>query len=295
MSKGNLAGIIIVCITVIVVVILVTRPSGPVPTPEADPMYTLSVSVDPSEAGSVSPPGGRYESGVQVALTASPASGYSFDYWSGSASGTHPTITVIMDTDKSLTANFETTSPVSEVLFFDDFTDEAGPWYTFSDENGTVFYENGWLHLVNYTLAPVVTHTRAYQHFTDFILEVDTKLVAGTDDNWHSVALRYQDDDNYYTAGVSADGYYAIAKHVHGDLIDLVEPAYSGHIRRGSNVINSIRIECVGSSVKLSVNGHLLTTVTDATFSGGDIALVATSLAGGSTEIAFGSLVVTRP
>ena len=295
MSKDKLAGIIIVCVTVIVVVILVTRPSGSATTPPADTLHTLSVSVSPPQAGSVSPLGGQYGSGVQVTLTASPASGYSFDYWSGSASGTQPTITVIMDSDKSIIANFETASPVATVLFSDDFTDETGPWDTFSDEQGSVFYESGWLHLVNYTLAPLATTTYAYQHFTDFVLEVDTKLVEGTDDNFHTTACRIQDDDNYYMFGVSADGYYAIDKIVHGDSITLVELAYSGHIRRGSNVINSIRIECVGNSLSLTVNGYLLTTVTDATFSGGDIAFAASSFAGGFTEIAFTDLVVTLP
>jgi len=76
--------------------------------------YTLSVSVSPSGAGSVSPSGGEYESGVQVTLTANPASGYAFDYWSGAASGTASTITITMDSNKNLTANFKTISPPSE-------------------------------------------------------------------------------------------------------------------------------------------------------------------------------------
>lgn len=39
-------------------------------------------------------------------VTASPASGYTFDCWSGSASGTEPTITVTMDSNKNIVANF---------------------------------------------------------------------------------------------------------------------------------------------------------------------------------------------
>jgi len=72
------------------------------------PTYTLSVSVSPSGAGVVSPLGGEYDPGAQVTLTANPASGYTFDYWSGSASGATSTITITMDSDKSLIANFET-------------------------------------------------------------------------------------------------------------------------------------------------------------------------------------------
>jgi len=106
MSKNKLAGIIVACtIAIIVVIVLV------IPSLLQTPTHTLSVSVTPSGAGSVSPSGGEYESGVQVTLTASPASGYTFDYWSGSASGTIPIVTVTIDSDKSLTANFETAPP----------------------------------------------------------------------------------------------------------------------------------------------------------------------------------------
>ena len=108
MSKGKLAGIIIACTIAIIVAIVITRPPPPTPT------YTLSVSVSPSGAGAVSPSGGEYDPGAQVTLTASPASGYTFDYWSGSASGTTPTVTITMDSDKSLTANFET-APIDEI------------------------------------------------------------------------------------------------------------------------------------------------------------------------------------
>jgi hypothetical protein len=99
MSKKKLAGIVAVCvIAVIVVVVIATRPT---------PTYTLSVSVSPSGAGSVSPSGGEYESGVQVTLTASPASSYQFASWSGDASGANLTATITMNSNKNVIATFE--------------------------------------------------------------------------------------------------------------------------------------------------------------------------------------------
>jgi len=97
MSKKKLAGVVVGCIIVIIVIVVVATNT---------PTYKLSVSASPSGAGSVAPPGGEYEPGVQVTLIASPASGYTFDYWGGSASGSSPTITITMDSDKSITANF---------------------------------------------------------------------------------------------------------------------------------------------------------------------------------------------
>ena len=47
-----------------------------------------------------------YESGASVNLTATPNSGFKFDSWSGDASGNLPTATVIMNSNKNVTANF---------------------------------------------------------------------------------------------------------------------------------------------------------------------------------------------
>jgi uncharacterized repeat protein (TIGR02543 family) len=102
MSKKKIAGIIVGCIVAIIVIIVIATPK-PTPTPK----YTLTAGASPLGAGSVSPSGGEYESGVQVTVTANPASGYTFDYWSGGASGTASTITITMDSDKSVTANFK--------------------------------------------------------------------------------------------------------------------------------------------------------------------------------------------
>jgi len=77
------------------------------PPPIEQQTYTLNISVNPSAAGSVSPPGGEYEPGLQVTLTATPASGYTFDYWDGAASGSSLTTTITMDSNKSITAHFK--------------------------------------------------------------------------------------------------------------------------------------------------------------------------------------------
>ena len=149
--------------------------------------------------------------------------------------------------------------------------------------------------MINYTDALVCTYSLAYQYFADFILEVETKLIDGTDDNWHQVEVRERDEFNYYNFGISADGYYEIFKVVNGEKIVLVAPTYSTYINQGWGAVNLIHIECIGSSLSLSVNGHTLTSVTDTTFSAGDIGLAASSLAGSFTEVAFDNLVVTAP
>jgi len=84
---------------------------------ETPTTYGLSTNVSPYGAGSVSlsPSGGVYEEGTEVDVTATAASGYEFDHWSGDASGTSKTTTVTMDSDKSVTANFIEVAQPSEV------------------------------------------------------------------------------------------------------------------------------------------------------------------------------------
>ena len=72
-----------------------------------DPIkYTLTTSVNPVDSGFVSPNGGTVDERQQISVTATPAAEYVFDKWTGAASGTSTTVSVIMDSDKSVTANF---------------------------------------------------------------------------------------------------------------------------------------------------------------------------------------------
>ena len=72
--------------------------------------YTLSIT---STNGSVakSPDQASYDSGSSVTLTATANSGYSFSSWSGDASGSTNPLTVIMNGDKSIIANFTADTP----------------------------------------------------------------------------------------------------------------------------------------------------------------------------------------
>ena len=66
--------------------------------------YTLTTSVFPVDSGTVNPNGGTLEEGSQVSLTATSSDGYLFDKWTGDASGTTETVSVIMSEDKNITA-----------------------------------------------------------------------------------------------------------------------------------------------------------------------------------------------
>jgi len=183
----------------------------------------------------------------------------------------------------------------SLVLFSDDFSDPNSGWDVSENSAGQVAYKNGHYSIKTYLSSPYCTYGEINRYFSDFILEVETWLVSGTDNNWHTVSCRVPDNNNFYQFSISADGYYVITKIFNGEQISLVTPTQSSYVNQVIGAVNLIHIECISNSLSLSVNGHLLRQVTDNTFSGGDISLEASESAGISTEIAFDNLVITEP
>jgi len=78
----------------------------------SDTRYTLTVNVTPTNGGTVSrnPSGTSYKAGSKVAVTATPSNGYRFTGWSGASNDTAVTVTITMDDNQTLTANFVSTS-----------------------------------------------------------------------------------------------------------------------------------------------------------------------------------------
>ncbi len=77
-------------------------------------------SVDPLNTGYVTtnattPSGQRLPRGTKVTLTAVPRPGYAFDYWSGDASETSPTIVVTLEGYMSFTAHFKRISLIERL------------------------------------------------------------------------------------------------------------------------------------------------------------------------------------
>ncbi len=74
--------------------------------------YTVTILITPAGAGTVTktPNQTSYTAGTQVTLTATPNSGYQFSNWSGGVTGTQNPITVTVNSNLTITANFTSTS-----------------------------------------------------------------------------------------------------------------------------------------------------------------------------------------
>ena len=74
---------------------------------ESEPtMYTLTVTSNPTEGGTISPSGGEYEDGTVLTIRVTPNTNYEFDRWSGSVSGGETSLSITMDGNKSIVGNF---------------------------------------------------------------------------------------------------------------------------------------------------------------------------------------------
>jgi len=83
----------------------------PVPPPTSAPEpvvvnYELVTNVNPTEGGSVSPSNGYYKQDTPIDIIATPSTGYTFDHWDGDVSSSSKEITISMDNDKNIVANF---------------------------------------------------------------------------------------------------------------------------------------------------------------------------------------------
>ena len=183
----------------------------------------------------------------------------------------------------------------ARVLFQDDFGDPSSGWWTVSDEGGEVRYENGELHIRDYTVPDAPTTSRPGQQFTDLVMEVEGRLLAGSEDNWFGHYCRYVDGDNLYVMAYSSDGYYTGFGKTNGERTQFADPTRTDAIRQGPGVTNLARLECIGSSLRFWVNGELLIDVVDTGLAQGDIALDAESQDGEYIDVAFDNLIVRAP
>jgi len=66
----------------------------------------LTVTMNPDEAGTVVPDGGTYDYEENISVEAIPSGNWQFENWSGDVSSTENPLTITMDKDYTITANF---------------------------------------------------------------------------------------------------------------------------------------------------------------------------------------------
>jgi streptogramin lyase len=134
-------------------------------TPPRATEYALTIGITPDGSGSVArnPDRATYADGVEVQLTATAESGWVFDHWEGSLSGNSNPSTLLIDSDKQVTAVFVAARELTSFGFVSPAVtgtiDEGGhtvaatvPWGTYLTGLVAVFTTTGSQVLVGSTV-----------------------------------------------------------------------------------------------------------------------------------------------
>jgi len=188
-----------------------------------------------------------------------------------------------------------TTPPTGATLYEDDFDDPESGWNDEEFVSGSVGYGDGYYYVTS-TEKGTMNWGVAGQRFSDLVIVVDaTQFSAGPDDNnAYGVMCRVQPEGDGYALRISGDGFYAIHRVMDGEFEALADWDASDAIKEG-DATNHIRAVCDGPNLILFVNGELLTSVEDTTFSEGDIGLTATTFEDEATRVHFDNLAVFEP
>jgi hypothetical protein len=181
------------------------------------------------------------------------------------------------------------------VLFQDDFSDTSSGWDRNSSEQGATDYIDGGYHIFvapeNYSV-----WANPGQFFTDVRVGVDAHKLSGVDDNEYGVICRYEDTGNFYAASVSSDGYYGVIDVDNGEFqyvgMEGMQPTDQLNLGDGSN---HVQLDCVGSTLTLSVNGVQLVSVEDDSHASGDVGLYAGTFNSPNIDIFFDNFVASQP
>jgi hypothetical protein len=190
-----------------------------------------------------------------------------------------------------------TQSVGSLVLFQDDFSDTSGGWYRSDTEDGiTDYYNEGYRIFINRSDYYLWSNPKDLS-FSDVRIEVDASKIGGPDFNEIGVICRYKDSKNFYFFIISSDGYYSVNKFIDGveQWIGMEQPQFDDTNIRTGDTTNYIRVDCIQQNLSLSVNGKLLTTVTDSDLKEGNVGLIAGTWDIAGTDVLFENFKVERP
>ena len=186
-------------------------------------------------------------------------------------------------------------TPSGQALYHDDFSDPSSGWRETVSSNGSLGYADGSYRMLvqspGYDLWSVSGQT-----YRDVQIEADAARLAGPLNNRFGLICRFQDMNDFYVFFISSDGYYTIGKIKNGtaSLLGQEMMAYSSFIQQG-DAPNHLRFDCIGDTLKGSVNGQLLAITTDSDFSGGDAGLIAGAFDESGVEVSFDNFVVYKP
>src|SRR5687767_14249006 len=180
-----------------------------------------------------------------------------------------------------------------DILFQDEFENNATGWDRVLNENGIMDYDQGSYRIL--VQQPTMNFwSTPEKNFRDVRVEADVMRLNGPDENRVGLICRYQAGD-YYFFIISNDGFYAIGKFIGGNTILLGQSEMQSSDFILTNSINHLRADCIGNTLTFFVNFNQVASVQDTDFPSGDVGLLAGSFAEAGVDVSFDNFVVMQP
>lgn len=182
----------------------------------------------------------------------------------------------------------------SASAYSEDFDVDDGGWDVYDEDDTWAGYVDGGYRL-GVRSAEYVTWANPTwdESFANFEIEVDTRQVEGPIDNNLGILVRYQaGDENYYFFQISSDGYYSVSMLRDGEWETLSDWETSEAIQTGLDVVNRVKVVCLGEQFDFYVNDTYLTSVVDDTFATGNIGFAAGTFDEPGVVIEFDNLTI---
>lgn len=188
-------------------------------------------------------------------------------------------------------------TPTPEVsgLFEDSFGAPVGDRNTFDDGEVSRLFEDG-----EYVFRSSKTNWFSWDNPGLDVENVRVQVTVrntGAQDVGFGLICNYQDDENFYYAGVSVDGYYAIVRTENNEdffLTDATNQQWltSDAIQTFADTYDLV-LECGDGELRLILDGQEIASVQDTTFPSGDVGLFLRAFEGTNNEVRFDDLAVT--
>lgn len=182
------------------------------------------------------------------------------------------------------------TSNSAQLAYEDDFSNTDSGWRESSDEEACYSYQNG-----EYNIAvsnPGIVYSswnRLVGEQTNFIVEVDTRVLSSVDTCEYGVLFRRNDNNDFYEFRIVGNR-YTVEKYFQGEWSYLKRSTASSYIKTDGNK-NNLRVACLGTTIEVYVNGQRLTTLNDDSLTSGKISLMASEA---NTSVNFDNFILYK-
>ena len=183
-----------------------------------------------------------------------------------------------------------------QALFKDDFSDSGSGWSTGDSENSSADYENGEFVIKVKTDKLSAWSNPDQNSLSNIHIEVTARSVGKAQDAAFGIICNYQDNQNFYRLGIGSDGYYAIEKKVDGESTiftnDENKWVSSDEIAQNADAYK-LGADCGRGKLTLYVDGKQIASVSDSTYTKGDVGLFGLTFDNAGAEIRFDNFLAT--